>query len=150
MAVTSRDIKPKSRRIGMLSGERAESTFVGLIRVAGWLLVAISVIGSFYGLQGKQAAAPLRVMSDLAAGWPWLLSALGAQAFLSIGQWGSRQRARIDRRFWLAYLVLLALSAGLNWLAYGPHLIDWGVPWLLAALAVVGGDALAELVIVYE
>ena len=62
----------------------------------------------------------------------------------------SGQRARADRRFWLAYLVLLALSAGLNWLAYGPHLVAWGIPWLLAALAVIGGDALAELVIVYE
>ena len=154
MAVTVREIKPneprRKRRIGMISGEGAESAFVALLRVSGWLLVLVSVIGSFYGLQGKQASEPATMISDLVTGYGWLLAALGAQAVLSIGQWGSRARAKHDRRFWLVYLALLALSASLNWLAYGPHLVAWGIPWFLAAAAVVGGDAIAELVIVYE
>jgi|GEM_PF-2981082 len=176
MAVTSREIPPKdqpaapgpqrrARRIGWLSGAAAEGAFVLLLRLAGVALVLISVVGSFYGLQGKPAAGPLAVLPQVVAGWPWLLAALAAQAVLSVGQWGSRHRAQGERyttdtgkrkrrggdpRFWLVYLLLLAGSAALNWIAYGGHLVTWGVPWALAVLAVVGGDALAELVIVAD
>ena len=174
MAVSSRDIAPKevkpaerrrAQGIGFLSGAAAERGFVVLMRAAGVALVGVSVVGTFYALQGKPAAGPLRVGPDMVAGWPWLLAAIAAQSFLSVGQWGARQRAQGlrstdergkrrrrggDPRFWLAYLGLLAASAGLNWIAYGDHLIAWDVPWALAALTVVGGDAAAELVIVFD
>lgn len=176
MAVRSREIPPaeepaqvgpqrRPRRVGWLSGAAAESGLVWLLRLSGGALVGISVVGSFYGLQGKPAAGPLDVLPQMATSWPILLGAAFAQLVLSVGQWGARQRAQGERyvndkgkkkrrggdpRFWLVYLVLLGGSAGLNWIAYGNHLIAWGVPWALAALAVVGGDAAAELVIVAE
>ena len=148
MAVKSREITAHHEQIGFLSGPAVEAGFVWLLRLAGVLLIVVSIVGSFYGLQGKAASAPARLLADLGAAWPMLLGALAAQLFLSVGQWGARQRARRDRRFWFVYLGLLAVSAGLNWIAFGPHLVDWGVPWLMAALAVIGGDAAAELVIV--
>lgn len=159
------DAPRRSERIGFLSGRRAEGCFVWLLRLAGLLLIVVSVVGSFYGLQGASAEGPLKVIPAMIAGWPWLLGAVAVQAFLSIGQWGSRQRAqgslasssegrrrRVggDPRFWVVYLALLVLSAALNWIAYGVHLIQWGIPWALALLAVVAGDALAELVIVVD
>jgi hypothetical protein len=55
-----------------------------------------------------------------------------------------------DPRFWLAYLALLALSAALNWIAYGGHMVDGGVPLALAVLTIVAGDAAAELVVVLD
>jgi hypothetical protein len=155
--------RPK-RRIGFLSGGSTETAFIWLLRLAGVVLIAVSIVGTFYGLQGKEAEGLLRVIPAMVKGWPWLLAALAAQAFLSVGQWGSRQRAqgqmetkdgkrrRVggDPRFWLVYLALLVFSAALNWIAYGPHLLEWGIHWALAALAVIIGDALAELVIVAD
>lgn len=154
----------QGQRIGFLSGRAAEGCFVWLLRFAGLLLIAVSIVGTFYGLQGKPAAGPLRVIPDMVTAWPALVGAVAAQGFLSVGQWGARQRARGqvvedregrrrrrgDWRFWAVYMGLLALSAALNWIAYGPHLVQWGIPWALAALAVVGGDAAAELVIVVD
>lgn len=154
----------QQQRIGFFSGRSAEGCFVWLLRLAGLLLIVVSVVGSFYGLQGKAASPPLKVIPDMVAAWPALIGALAAQGFLSIGQWGARQRALGelvmhegkrrrkggDPRFWLVYLGLLALSAALNWIAYGPPLLQWGVPVALAVLAVVAGDAIAELVIVVD
>jgi hypothetical protein len=156
--------RPKRRRIGFISGGGAETVFVWLLRLAGVALIAVSIVGSFYGLQGKEAEGPLQAIPAMAAGWPWLLGALLAQLFLSVGQWGSRKRAMGDPatvegkrrhtggdpRFWFVYLALLAFSAALNWIAYGGHLLDWGVPLALAALAVIAGDALAEFVLVLD
>lgn len=154
----------QKRRIGFVSGGGAEHAFVWLLRLAGVALILVSVVGSFYGLQGREAEAPLKALPAMAKGWPWLLGALAVQAFLSVGQWGSRQRAqgtletkdgqrhRVggDPRFWIVYLALLIMSAALNWIAYGPHLLQWGIHWALAALAVIVGDAMAELVIVVD
>jgi hypothetical protein len=154
----------QKRRIGFLPGGSTEAAFIWLLRLAGVALIAVSIVGSFYGLQGKEAEGPLKVVPAMAAGWPWLLGAVAVQAFLSVGQWGSRQRAqggvemtdgkrhRVggDPRFWIVYLALLSMSAALNWIAYGPHLLQWGIHWALAALAVIVGDALAELVIVVD
>jgi hypothetical protein len=172
MSVRSRNLEPadehnrrrQHQQIGFLSGRRAEGCFVWLLRLAGLLLIAVSVVGSFYGLQGKPAAGPLQVIPDMVKAWPALIGALAAQGFLSVGQWGARQRAQGsivvtergrrrqggDWRFWIVYLALLALSAALNWIAYGGNLVTWGILLVLAVLAVVGGDALAELVIVVD
>lgn len=140
----------RGRRVGFVPGPSAEGAFVGMLRAAGVALIFVSVVGTFYGVQGRAASPPLQVPADMLAAWPALVGALAAQGFLSIGQWGSRQRARHDRRFWFLYLGLLALSAALNWVAYGPHLVALGVPLLIAGVAVIAGDALAELVIVAD
>lgn len=150
----------KKRRIGFIKGGGTETAFVWLLRGAGVALILVSVVGTFYGLQGAEAEAPPRIIPAMLAGWPWLLGAVAVQLFLSIGQWGSRQRAQGHRhegrraggdpRFWVVYLALLALSAALNWIAYGQHLVEWGIHWALALAAVIAGDALAELVIVVD
>lgn len=173
MSVHSRDIPPRevpsqrraARQIGFLSGRGAEGCFILLLRVAGVVLIVVSIVGTFYGLQGKEAEGPMKIIPAMVTGWPWLIAAGAIQALLSVGQWGSRKRAQGDlvtlqsghrKRqggipgFWLVYLALLAISAALNWVAYGDHLVTWGVPLLLAVLAVVAGDALAELVIVVD
>lgn len=135
-------------KIGIISGQHAEVGFIWLLRLSGVGLVAVSVVGSFYGLRGMTASAPLAILVDLWSRPWWLGAALVVQTVLSLAQWGSRNRAKSDNRWWSAFAVALLISAGLNWVAYGPYLIAWGWPVILAGIAVVAGDAIAELLLV--
>lgn len=138
----------KGRKIGVVSGEHAEVGFIWLLRISGVGLVLVSIVGSFYGLRGKAVSPPLAIVGDLVR-FPWaLVSALAVQAVLSLAQWGARHRAKSDTRWWGAFAVALLISAGLNWVAYGTLMLAWGWPVLLAGIAVIAGDAIAELLLV--
>jgi hypothetical protein len=77
-----------------------------------------------------------------------LLLALCIQFALSLAQWGSRAMAYNDRRWWLLFAAALLISAVLNWISYAPHLLAWGWPLVPVAIAVIIGDALAEVLVV--
>lgn len=149
MAVTSREIPPATeRRIGMLEGDRAEVGLIWMLRVSGVGLVLVSIVGSFYGLRGLACSPPWVIPVELWARPGWVGAALGVQAVLSLAQWGARHRAARDARWWGLFAAALLVSAGLNWVAFAPHLLAWGWPWVPVALAVIGGDALAEILVI--
>jgi len=83
----------------------------------------------------------------LARPW-WLVAAFAAQAILSLAQWGARHRAARDARWWGLFAAALLISAGMNWVAFAPWLLAWGWPIIPVALAVIGGDALAEILVI--
>ncbi len=64
MATTSREIPSttKARRIGVLSGDRAEVGLIWMLRAAGVGLVGVSVVGSFYGLRGLACSPPVTIL----------------------------------------------------------------------------------------
>jgi len=149
MAV-SQEISPstKTRRIGVLSGDRAEVGLIWMLRAAGVGLVGVSVVGSFYGLRGLACSPPLTILFDMLARPWWLVAAFAAQAILSLAQWGARHRAARDARWWGLFAAALLISAGMNWVAFAPWLLAWGWPIIPVALAVIGGDALAEILVI--
>jgi hypothetical protein len=139
---------------GMIKGDDMERALIALLHVLAWTLIALSVLGTFYGVRGVNAPLhdPLRVIADIAAMPSMLVAALIVQGLLSVVQWGSRQRAmKPDKRHWWAlYFVALAFSVYWNWQAYGDPLIVLGMPWLLAGGLVLGGDVLPEWAIVKD
>jgi hypothetical protein len=143
MAVTPRKIE-----IGFIDPAITQAALILLLRTTGVVLILLSVVGSFYGLQGQAAAAPSAIIGDMVAAPFWLVLAIATQLALSIAQWGSRAMARDDRRWWLLFAASLAVSSILNWIGYSPHLLAWGWPLVPVAIAVIIGDALAEILVV--
>lgn len=157
MAVTSGEIheptretvQPGKKPIGVLSGSHIERMFVTALRIGAWTLIALSVLGTFYGARGNAIPLSLVVIwQDIISQLGIALAALIAQGLLSLIQWGGRQLAQRDRRWWLVYLASLTLSAWWNWTAYGTPLIALNVPWLIAAGIVIGGDIFPETALV--
>lgn len=128
---------------------RAVEIAVPLVAI---LLVVLSVLGTFYGARGQSVPIldPLRMLRDIAAGLGLFAMALCGQLALAVAQWGGRQKAREDRRWWALWALSLALSAWWNWKGYGPPLVGAGLPWLLAVALVVGGDIVPELTLIQE
>lgn len=149
------DPQPKQKKsrgpsTTMIRGSTMEGGLIIALRLAAWLLIVLSIIGTFYGGRGQDApiTAPWRLVTDVAAAWGALLLAAAGQGLLTLLQWGSRKAARHDPRWWLGYLAALAPSVWWNWQAYGDPLIALGVPLLVAAGLIVGGDMFPELTLV--
>lgn len=146
---SGREEKRRKSRIGFIRPGQVETAFMWLLYAALFLLVLLSVLGTFYGRQGRDApiAAPLRIMSDLRAAPALLGAALGIQFVLTLLQYGARQLSRSDRRWWILYLVALGVSVYYNYYAYWTPLVAL-VPWYLAGFLIVAGDILPEYIAV--
>lgn len=136
--------------LGQVSPAAVETWFIRALHLAAWMLIALSIVGTFYGARNLDAPllAPWRIVADVIAAPGIAALALLAQVVLALVQWGARQMADGDPRWWLAYLGSLALSAWWNWSAYGDPLIAFGVPWAVALGIVVLGDVAPELLLV--
>jgi hypothetical protein len=141
---------PSAPAVGWLPPALAEHGLVWLMRTAGLLLVAASVIGTFYAVQQKAIEDMAKVLDALAAAPDALLMAIGIQIVLSVGQWGARQRASRDQpKYWLAYLALVGFSAALNLIAY-LTILAVVLPYWLAFAIIVIADIVAEFLIVAD
>jgi hypothetical protein len=142
--------KSKPPEIGVLSGAAIERAFVGLLYAMTALLALLSLFGTFYGMLGVPGplAAPWLMPADAAAAPEWFGGAFVVQLVSTLAQWGARQMARHTPRWWLLYLAALGLSVYYNLVAYHAPAVALGVPWLLAAILIIAGDAVPELVVV--
>lgn len=137
------------KQIGMLPGVSVERLFVIALRIGALLLIVGSIMGTFYGSRG--ATIPLRLMvlwQDISTQPGTFAIAVVVQGLLSLVQWGARQMAHRDRRWWSLYLVSLSLSAWWNWTAYAAPLIAVRVPWPVALGIIIGGDIFPEVTLV--
>lgn len=137
---------------GCIPGGAMAMVVVALIPVLAVALMVLSVLGTFFGARGLPVPLmnPAALWAALAASPGILALAFGGQVGLSVAQYGGRQLARDDRRWWLLYVGSLALSAWWNWRGYGPPLAAQGVPWALSLLLVVALDAVPELALIRE
>ncbi len=147
---TEEERAPRKRqppKIGFLRPGTIERAFMGLLYLALGLLVVLSVVGTFYGQRGTPAplTRPLQIIADVQAGG--ILFALVVQGVLTVAQWGSRQLARHDRRWWLLYLAALLISVYYNVQAYWIPLNEL-VPMYVAVILIIAGDALPEFLAV--
>ena len=134
-------------RIGFLRPGHIERAFIALLYSALAVLVLLSVIGTFYGWRGELAplSRPLPFLTDVQTGG--ILAALLIQLVLTVIQWGARQLARHDRRWWILYLAALAVSVYYNVQAYWIPLNEL-TAWYTAAVLIVAGDVLPEFMAV--
>ena len=111
------------------------------------LLVALSVLGTFYGVQSMDVPFlnPGLILADLSAAPGLVFVALITQGVLTFAQYGASELAQVDSRWWIVYLLSLGASVGLNWIGYGNGLLEIGMPWLLAFGVVVASDVVPEL-----
>lgn len=157
MAVTSKDMpptkpteqtkKPQRPRVGFLRPSHIERAFIGGLYLSIAVLVALSVLGTFYGWRGIPAplAAPLQIWRDVQSDTTMLGIAVAIQGALSLAQYGARAMARHDRRWWMLYLASLAISAYYNVQAYWSPLIALGLSWWLVAAIILAGDVAPEV-----
>ena len=138
--------KHKAPRIGFLRPGHLERAFIVLLYIAMAVLVVLSVIGTFYGLQAQSAPilSPATIYYAMRDNTNVLIAALVMQAVLSITQYGARAMARHDRRWWLLYLAVLAISVYYNWQAYWTPLNEL-TAWYIALALIVFGDVLPEM-----
>lgn len=141
--------RPARPRVGFLRPGQVERAFVGLLYLALALLVALSILGTFYGRMGRAApiTAPLQLWADVTAQPVLFGLAVAIQGTLMIVQYGARQKARDDRRWWLLYLAALGWSVYYNFQAYWTPLTAL-VAWYLAAVLITAGDVLPEFLAV--
>lgn len=151
MTVKVKDMPAERRRprVGFLRPGHIERAFIGLLYLALILLVVLSIVGTFYGYQGLTApiTQPLRIISDALAALGTLGIAVAIQLVLSLTQYGARQMARHDRRWWILYLVALSISVYYNVQAYWTPLTAL-IPFYAAALLILAGDILPEFLAV--
>lgn len=155
MAVTSTPLnksedkprKPSAPRIGFLSPKGVEQAFRCLLYLTLLALVVLSVIGTYYGLSGASAPllVPRQIIVDIQSNTDRLWVAIAIQVFLTLTQYGARQMARHDRRWWFLYLVSLGVSVYYNYQAYWLPLNELTL-WPIAAAAIVAGDVLPEFI----
>lgn len=145
---TTEETRRSRTKTGIVSASFVKRMLLALVRVTAGVLIVLSVVGTFYGARGQDAAAPLQIVLDIWQAPLIAVLAVGIQGLLSVIQWGSRAAADDDVRWWALYGGALALSAWWNWTAYGDPLIAVGVPWLLAAGIVIAGDIYPEFALV--
>ena len=139
---------PPPPRIGFISPGGIERAFIALLYIVLLVLVLLSFVGTFYGL--GQSSAPLSIrqmLADMAANTDRLLVAVVLQLALTLAQYGARQMASADRRWWLLYLAALAVSIYYNYMAFWTPMTAL-VAWPVAALILIVGDIVPELVAV--
>lgn len=138
-------------RIGFVRPGQVEGAFRVLLYLALMILVLLSILGTFYGRQGKAApittpvATVSRMAADIRAAPESLGTAFAIQLVLTLLQYGARQFARRDRRWWILYLVVLSISVYYNWQAYWTPLQAF-IPGYLAAVLIIAGDVLPEFI----
>ncbi len=134
-------------RIGFLRPGHIEDAFIALLYSALFVLVLLSVVGTFYGWRGEQAplSRPLQFLADVQTGG--IFAALVIQVVLTVLQWGARQLARHDRRWWMLYLAALSVSVYYNVQAYWIPLNEL-TAWYTAAVLIIAGDVLPEFLAV--
>ena len=135
-------------KIGFIAPGAIERAFIGLLYIVLLILVLLSFVGTFYGL--GQSSAPLSIrqmLADLAANTDRLLVAVVLQLALTLAQYGARQMASADRRWWLLYLAALAVSIYYNYMAFWTPMTALAA-WPVAALILIVGDIVPELVAV--
>ena len=154
MTVRSRPMPPqgepakrKPPRIGFIKPGAIERLFIILLYLTLLALVVLSVVGTFYGL--GQTVAPLlqprQVWADITSNLDRLWVALAIQLFLTLAQYGSRQMARHDPRWWFLYLAALSISVYYNFQAYWLPMNELMSP-LVAAPLIIAGDVLPEFI----
>ena len=150
MSVQTAPLPPKGRshpRIGFIRPGHVERLFIVMLYAALLALVVLSIIGTYYGL--GQAAAPLlsprQIIADIAANMDRLWVALAIQGGLTVAQYGARQMARHDPRWWILYLAALAVSVYYNFQAYWTPLNEL-MSGFVAAPLIVAGDVLPEFI----
>jgi hypothetical protein len=146
----AKDEAPAKRaapRIGFLNPGSVEGAFRVLLYGTLLALVILSIVGTYYGL--AQQAAPLlqprQIWADIQANTDRLWVAIAIQVFLSLGQYGARQFARHDPRWWLLYLAALGISVYYNYQAYWTPLNEITL-WPIAGAVIVLGDVLPEFI----
>jgi hypothetical protein len=142
--------RPRARpRIGFLRPGHVERAFIALLYLTLLTLVTLSVIGTFYGWRGQNAplSHPWSIIDDIQAAFSQFAIAAGIQGALTLTQYGARQLARHDRRWWTLYLVALGVSVYYNVQAYWAPLMLL-IPWFVAAVLIVAGDVLPEFLAV--
>lgn len=134
-------------RIGFLKPGHVERAFVALLYGTLLVLVLLSVLGTYYGLANENAPLlrPLQIIADIRANTDRLWTALAIQLFLSLGQYGARQLARHDPRWWFLYLAALGVSVYYNFQAYWVPL-NLMMPGLLVGALIIAGDVLPEFI----
>lgn len=132
-------------RIGFLRASAIERAFIGLIYGIILTLVVASVVGTFYGVYGMAApiTQPFQIISDIQGAGNTLYVAIAIQAVLTIAQYGARQLARHDPRWWLLYLAALGVSVYFNVQAYYTPLLVYAAPGT-DYLIIVACDILPE------
>lgn len=146
MSVTSKQSRPN---IGVIPPGQIERAFTVLLYLAVLLLILLSILGTLYGFQGESApiTAPARLWADITGAPSLLVAAIVIQGALMLTQYGARQFARKDRRWWLLYLVALGVSVYYNVQAYWEPLTAV-IPWYVAAVLILAGDVLPEFIAV--
>lgn len=142
-------VKRAKPHIGFLRPGHVERAFIILLYLTLLALVVLSVLGTFYGWRGENAplATPLRMFSDVWADPSRIGIAVAIQGVLTLAQYGARQLARHDRRWWILYLAALAISVYYNVQAYWTPLTAL-IPWYVAAVLILAGDVLPEFLAV--
>lgn len=137
----------KGPRIGFLRPRHVERLFVVLLYITLLALVVLSVLGTYYGLAAEAAPLlrPRQIWADIQANPDRLWVAIAIQAFLSLGQYGARQFARRDPRWWFLYLAALSISVYYNAQAYWTPL-NLLMPSLLVGALIIAGDVLPEFI----
>lgn len=144
------DKRPAKRtppKIGFLKAGTVERAFIALLYGTLLVLVVLSILGTFYGISGNNAPLfqPRQMYADVMANTDRLLVAIAIQVFLSLGQYGARQLARNDRRWWVLYLAALTVSVYYNFQAYWTPITGIMVSWIAAPL-IIAGDVLPEFI----
>lgn len=160
MTVKSVDLRDGERvekrkpRVGFIRPGQVERAFMWLLYTALFLLVLLSVLGTFYGRAGQNAPidAPVltaiaRVAADVTRSPAAFGIAIVIQAVLTVIQYGSRQFSQRDPRWWIPYLVSLGFSVYYNYHAYWTPL-NALAPWYLAGALILAGDILPEFIAV--
>lgn len=137
----------KAPRIGFLRPGHIERAFIVLLYLALLILVLLSVLGTFYGFQGKSIplGTPAQILVDIQAGGIGI--AVLIQLVLTLAQYGARQLSRHDRRWWFLYLAALSISVYYNFQAYWAPLTEL-MPVYVAGLIIIAGDVLPEFIAV--
>jgi len=149
--VRSEPLKKRATHIGFISGSGIERAFVVLRYLTLLALVLLSVVGTYYGLAYETAPimTPLQIVADIRANLDRLWVAIAIQLFLTLSQYGGRQFARRDRRWWVLYLVTLAISVYYNVQAYWTPLNELML-WPVAATLILAGDVLPEFIAIRQ
>lgn len=145
------NVSTQSPPIGVIPASTFERLLIALLYIAAAALALLSLLGTFYGLRQMEAVLvpPWQMVFDAIRNPAALVAGFIVQAVLSIMQYGARARAHNDPRFWIVYLVALAISVYYNCQAYFiPLTMDLGLNEIIAFLLILGGDVLPEFVII--
>jgi hypothetical protein len=140
---------PRRPNIGFVRVEQVERAFLALLYVVCVILVVLSIVGTFYG--ARAASAPIaqlvQMWRDISSAPLTLAWAIVGQVALTLAQYGARQFAQKDRRFWLLYVAALSVSLYFNFQAYWEPLTALFAPFVAAFLLLIG-DIVPEFVAV--